>query len=108
MPFNPQDPYDAAALYDMWLNCTHCPTTFDFEPSGQIDLDYYHQIGQRARHANWVVLPARESDGNPLFTVLCPACAKRVGVDTEDAVMPSHDGAIEQICKALKAASEAA
>ena len=30
MSFDPRDPYDAAALYDMWLNCSRCPATVSY------------------------------------------------------------------------------
>ncbi len=73
MSFDPKDPYDAAALYDMWLNCSRCPATFDFEPGGEVNLDYYHRIGQQARLDNWAVLPARNHGNELVFNVLCPA-----------------------------------
>lgn len=71
MSFDPRDPYDAAALYDMWLNCSRCPATFDFEPGGDINLDYYHRIGQQARRDKWAVLPARSKGDELVFNVLC-------------------------------------
>ena len=104
MHFNPCDPYDAAALYDMWLNCQGCPATFDFEPSRPLGLDYYHDIGQRAKAERWVV---REQDdpSDPLgvsYLVLCACCADRFGVVPEAALRRAPAPAIEEICSALR------
>ncbi|EKF74458.1 hypothetical protein A11A3_08555 [Alcanivorax hongdengensis A-11-3] len=105
MAFDPRDPYDAAALYDMWLNCSHCPATFDFEPGGAIDLDYYHRIGQQARHDGWSVLPTRETADELVFTVLCPACTERLGVDGCEGRLEMAAPAIDEICRAMRDAS---
>jgi len=105
MPFDPRDPYDAAALYDMWLNCSRCPTTFDFEPGGDINLDYYHRIGQQARQDKWAVLPARSKGDELVFNVLCPACARRLGVAGCDGRMELAAPVIDEICQAMREAS---
>ncbi|ERP86898.1 MAG: hypothetical protein CL537_05625 [Alcanivoracaceae bacterium] len=105
MAFDPRDPYDAAALYDMWLNCSRCPTSFDYEPGGDIDLDYYHRIGQQARVENWAVLPARSQGDELMFNVLCPVCADRLGVSGCDGRMELAAPVIDQICRAMRLAS---
>ncbi|MEE3319375.1 MAG: hypothetical protein VX258_01690 [Pseudomonadota bacterium] len=108
MAFDSKDPYDAAALYDMWLNCSRCPTTFDFEPGGQINLDYYHRIGQRARQEKWAVLPAPSQGGELVFTVLCPSCADRLGVqggEGGEGRLECAEPIIDQICEAMLKAS---
>lgn len=112
MSFDPTDIYDAAALYDMWLNCHGCTQTFDFEPDTAISLGYYHEIGQRARKDGWLIAeqPSGQVDGE-LYLVLCPHCVAkhRLEVPTEQ-----HQVAPEQvlaICQALQgfvAADEAA
>ncbi len=104
MAFDSRDPYDAAALYDMWLNCSRCPTTFDFEPGGEVNLDYYHKIGQQARREHWAVLPAR-SQGELIFNVLCPECAARLGVSGVADRLDEAEPAIDQICEAMLQAS---
>ncbi|MED5388473.1 MAG: hypothetical protein VX793_06450 [Pseudomonadota bacterium] len=105
MPFDPRDPYDAAALYDMWLNCSRCPTTFDFEPGGEINLDYYHQIGQQARREKWVVLPSRINGDEVVFSILCPHCADRFGVADSEGRMEQAAPVIARICQAMREAS---
>ena len=108
MSFDPKDPYDAAALYDMWVNCSRCHATFDFEPGGEVNLDYYHRIGQQARIENWAVLPARNHGEELVFNVLCPDCARRFGVDGCDGRMELAAPVVDQICPALRDASEQA
>ena len=105
MPFDPQDPYDAAALYDMWLNCSHCPREFDYEPGGDIGLQYYHQIGQQARREGWSVLPTQERVGELIFTVLCPGCSERLGVSDCAGRLELAAPAIDEICRAMEAVS---
>ena len=105
MAFDSRDPYDAAALYDMWLNCSRCPTTFDFEPGGEINLDYYHRIGQRARKEQWAVLPAPNQGDELVFTILCPACATRLGVEGFEGRLDGAEPVIDQICEAMLKAS---
>lgn len=108
MPFDPKDPYDAAALYDMWLNCSRCPVAFDFEPGGEIDLDYYHRIGQQARRDRWAVLSARAQGDELVFCVLCPDCARRYNVSGCDSRMELAAPVIDKICQAMREAAEAA
>ncbi|MDX1803047.1 MAG: hypothetical protein R3292_03125 [Alcanivorax sp.] len=108
MAFDPRDPYDAAALYDMWLNCSHCPRAFDFEPGGDIDLQYYHRIGQQARRDGWSVLPTRECVDELVFTVLCPDCSVRLGVSECEGRLEMAAPAIDAICRAMEAAAEQA
>lgn len=103
MPFNPRDVYDAAALYDMWLNCHACPASFDFEPNLPIGLAYYHEIGQAARRGGWVV--AEEIDAARLeeqtYMVLCPDCASRFGIEARPSLTDRSPVAIEEICQAM-------
>lgn len=103
MPFNPRDVYDAAALYDMWLNCRSCPSSFDFEPNRPIGLAYYHEIGQAAKAAGWVV--AEEIDTARLedqtYLVLCPACAARYGIEARPHLTERSPAAIEEICQSM-------
>ena len=103
MPFNPRDVYDAAALYDMWLNCHACPASFDFEPNQPIGLQYYHEIGQAAKEGGWVV--AEEIDTARLedqtYLVLCPSCAGRFGIEPRPAMSDRSPVAIEEICVAM-------
>lgn len=105
MSFDPGDPYDAAALYDMWLNCSRCPAIFDFEPGGDINLDYYHRIGQQARREKWAVLPTRSKGDELVFSILCPECAQRFGVADCGGRMELAAPVIDQICQAMRAAS---
>lgn len=105
MAFDSRDPYDAAALYDMWLNCSRCPATFDFEPGGNINLEYYHRIGQQARKDKWAVLPAPSQAGELVFTILCPDCAERFGVQGFEGRLDGSEPVIEQICEAMLKAS---
>lgn len=103
MAFDPSDIYDAAALYDMWLNCQGCPATFDFEPDRPIGLDYYHDIGQQAKRDGWVVAEqvdsARPEDQS--YLVLCPHCAARYGLVPADVGATAVSPAIEEICEAM-------
>lgn len=107
MAFDARDPYDAAALYDMWLNCQGCPTTFDFEPDRPIGVDYYHDIGQHAKQSGWLV--REQQDGDDVegisYLVLCPHCAARHGLQAEHDLRPRAPRAIEEICEAMQAAS---
>lgn len=106
MAFDPQDIYDAAALYDMWLNCQGCPTTFDFEPNRPIGLDYYHDIGQQAKVDGWVVVEQVDAahPGEQAYLVLCPCCAAKYGLSPGDGRVATVAPAIEEICAAMKAA----
>lgn len=110
MAFDPRDPYDAAALYDMWLNCQGCPETFDFEPNQPIGLDYYHDIGQQAKQGGWLVREQLdEDDAEGLsYLVLCPCCARRHGMHAEHSLRPEAPEAIREICAALEAAGQVA
>ena len=103
MAFDPQDLYDAAALYDMWLNCQSCPKTFDFEPDRPIGLDYYHDIGQQAKRDGWVVAEQVDAEhpGEQAYLVLCPHCAARYGLSAGDASRAPVSPAIEEICQAM-------
>lgn len=106
MAFDARDPYDAAALYDMWLNCQGCPDTFDFEPARPIGLDYYHDIGQQAKAAGWLVREQQDEDevDGISYLVLCPHCAARHGLQAEHRLAPRAPRAIEEICAALEQA----
>ncbi|MBZ2190491.1 hypothetical protein K8B33_15380 [Alcanivorax sp. JB21] len=109
MAFDPRDPYDAAALYDMWLNCQACPATFDFEPERPLGLDYYHDIGQRAKTEGWVVReqPPEEGDQDVSYLVCCPQCANRLGLSPTHTHHQRHGrapGTIMDICAAVRAA----
>lgn len=112
MPFNARDPYDAAALYDMWLNCQSCPETFDFEPGRPIGLDYYHEIGQRAKAEGWLVVEQEdpEDEEGVSYLVMCPHCTARYGLDgTDKPIVERAPRVIEEICNAVRRAeSEAA
>ena len=103
MPFNPRDVYDAAALYDMWLNCHACPASFDFEPNQPIGLQYYHEIGQAAKQDGWVV--AEEVDAARLeeqtYMVLCPKCSAHFGIEARPSLSDRPPLAIEEICEAM-------
>jgi hypothetical protein len=106
MAFDPRDIYDAAALYDMWLNCQGCPTTFDFEPNRPIGLDYYHDIGQQAKRDGWVVAEQLDAGhpGEQAYLVLCPHCAGKYGLSAGSASATTVSPAIEEICQAMVAA----
>lgn len=108
MAFDPRDIYDAAALYDMWLNCQGCPKTFDFEPNRPIGLDYYHDIGQQAKRDGWVV--AEQVDvqqpGEESYMVLCAHCAARYGLTAGEARTASAPAAIEEVCQAMAEQSQ--
>jgi hypothetical protein len=105
MAFDPRDVYDAAALYDMWLNCHGCTSTFDFEPNRPIGLDYYHDIGQRAKQDGWLVA---EQGGNAddAYMVLCPHCVGRYGLEVRHARNGQIPTAIEEICQAMQLAEK--
>lgn len=109
MAFDPRDPYDAAALYDMWLNCQACPATFDFEPERPLGLDYYHDIGQRAKAEGWVVQEQSPETGDDdvSYLVCCPRCADRFALSPVSG-QGRADGrapvAIMDICAAVRAA----
>ena len=106
MAFDPRDIYDAAALYDMWLNCQGCPKTFDFEPNRPIGLDYYHDIGQQAKRDGWVV--AEQVDERSLneesYRVLCPRCAAQCGLTAGEARTSKAPAAIQEVCEAMEQA----
>lgn len=109
MAFNARDPYDAAALYDMWLNCQNCPETFDFEPTRPIGLDYYHDIGQQAKRDGWVVVEQEDPDDveGVSYLVLCPCCASRYGLTVEHATASADaPRVIREICDALEQVGE--
>lgn len=110
MHFNPCDPYDAAALYDMWLNCQGCPATFDFEPARPLGLDYYHDIGQRAKAERWVVREQADRDDptGVAYLVLCPGCGERYGLTPEAVLRHAPAPVIDEICQALREAEIAA
>ncbi|GEM_PF-412750 len=107
MSFDPRDPYDAAALYDIWLNCHGCPETFDFEPGRPIGLDYYHDIGQKAKAEGWLVVEQEdpEDEEGVSYLVLCANCARRYGLSD---VSPGHTEqppqVINEICQAVRSA----
>ncbi len=105
MAFDPRDVYDAAALYDMWLNCHSCINTFDFEPNRPIGLDYYHDIGQRAKRDGWLV--AEQAAGtDDAYMVLCPHCVSRYGLEIRHERNMSIPPAIEEICRAMQVAEK--
>ena len=103
MPFDPRDPFDAAALYDMWLSCHGCPVTFDYEPERTIDLDYYHEIGQRAKAGGWAVTEIESVDEleGDIYEVLCPACALKRGVASTPDLRHSVPEPVEALCRAI-------
>ena len=104
--FNPADPFDAAALYDMWFNCADCDKIFDFEPHLPINLDYYHELGQAARAQGWFAAQLAGTDvDNPEYEVLCPHCAARKGVSGQAMVQEPVSGAIAALCHSLSAAA---
>lgn len=103
MAFDPRDVYDAAALYDMWLNCHGCVSTFDFEPNRPIGLDYYHDIGQRAKHDGWLVAEQDAVEGvSEAYMVLCPCCVSRYGLEIRHHRNMRTPPAIEEICRAMQ------
>ncbi|MCK5875930.1 MAG: hypothetical protein KAG82_14635 [Alcanivoracaceae bacterium] len=105
MAFDPRDVYDAAALYDMWLNCHGCINTFDFEPNRPIGLDYYHDIGQRAKGEGWLV--AEQEEGvEDAYMVLCPHCVSRYGLEIRHERNIRIPPAIEEICRAMQVAEK--
>ncbi len=108
MSFDARDPYDAAALYDMWLNCQGCPETFDFEPRRPIGLDYYHEIGQRAKKERWVIheQPDEDEPDGISYMVLCPQCARRHGIRPDYRLRSHSPRAIREICEAMDKARE--
>lgn len=109
MAFDARDPYDAAALYDMWLNCHGCPATFDFEPGRPIGLDYYHDIGQRAKAEGWLVVEQEdpEDEEGISYLVLCEDCARKYGLDGATPGLASRPPrVIDEICLALKRAEK--
>ncbi|MBQ0753238.1 MAG: hypothetical protein KBT87_08895 [Gammaproteobacteria bacterium] len=108
MAFDPRDIYDAAALYDMWLNCQSCPKTFDFEPNRPIGLDYYHDIGQQAKHDGWVVAEQVdvERPDEESYMVLCSHCAAQYGLTAGNARTAAAPAAIEEVCQAMAMAEQ--
>jgi len=108
MAFDARDIYDAAALYDMWLNCQGCPKTFDFEPNRPIGLDYYHDIGQQAKRDGWVVAEQvnAECPDEQAYLVLCPHCAARYGLSPGDIPATAVSPAIQEICQAMTLAEK--
>jgi len=104
MSFDPRDPYDAAALYDMWLNCHGCPATFDYEPERSIDLDYYHEIGQRAKASGWVIVEMESVDEleGDIYRVLCPACAAKQGISANPDLRGNVPEPVEALCRAIE------
>jgi sarcosine oxidase delta subunit len=107
MKFDARDPYDAAALYDMWLNCHGCPQTFDFEPSRPIGLDYYHDIGQRAKVDGWLVVEQEDPEDveGVSYLVLCPHCSERYGLNQAAAQGNARaPRVIREICQAVQRA----
>lgn len=108
MAFNPRDVYDAAALYDMWLNCSGCPSTFDFEPNRPIGLEYYHDIGQQAKRDGWVVSEQIDAarPEEQTYLVLCPCCAGRLGLSPDDIPPVAVSPAIDEICHAMAMAEK--
>ncbi len=108
MAFDARDIYDAAALYDIWLNCQSCPTTFDFEPNKPIGLDYYHDIGQQAKRDGWVVAeyPDVDRPHEQAYMVLCPHCSAKYGLSPGDMPTTAVSPAIEEICQAMSLAEK--
>lgn len=104
MAFDPKDVYDAAALYDMWLNCHNCTNTFDFEPNRAIGLDYYHDIGQRAKRDGWLVAEQELAGSDEAYMVLCPHCVKRYDIVIEHTRNERVPESIAAICQALRQA----
>ena len=77
--FDLRDPHDAAALYDMWFNCSNCIETFNYEPGGAINLAYYHQIGQAAKKAGWAVdIMGSGGAAERSYQMYCPQCASKL------------------------------
>ncbi|PKM21748.1 MAG: hypothetical protein CVV10_07785 [Gammaproteobacteria bacterium HGW-Gammaproteobacteria-14] len=106
MAFDPRDVYDAAALYDMWLNCHSCTNTFDFEPNRPIGLDYYHDIGQRAKRDGWLVAEQQNDGADDAYMVLCPDCVSRYGLEVRHEMNIRIPPAIEEICRAMQIAEK--
>lgn len=103
--FNPADPFDAAALYDMWFNCGDCDQIFEFEPHLPINLEYYHQLGQAARQQGWYAAQSGGDDPqNPEYRVLCPCCAGRKGLNGQSATQAEVTAAMAALCQSLAAA----
>jgi hypothetical protein len=70
----PEDPFDAAAWWNVHLGCRRCGTMLEFMPDteNQNDADYWHEYGQRAKTLGWKVTLESESH----WLILCPSCAK--------------------------------
>ena len=103
MAFDPRDIYDAAALYDMWLNCHACPASFDFEPNRPIGLDYYHDIGQKAKQEGWLVaeqIDAAAPD-EQAYLVMCPHCARAHGIEPDHRRRDAVPTAVKQVCQVM-------
>jgi hypothetical protein len=102
--FNPADPFDAAALYDMWFNCSECDAILGYDPQQPIDLDYYHLLGQEARRRGWQVrpvhAPAGALEGESIYQVYCPACAGHLGKEGLDGEHQVPDD-ISALCQSL-------
>ena len=105
MAFDPKDVYDAAALYDMWLNCHTCTNTFDFEPNRAVGLNYYHDIGQRAKRDGWLVAE-QEEGADVAYMVLCPHCVSRYGLEVRHQRNSRVPVAIAEICQAMELAEK--
>lgn len=99
--FNPADPFDAAALYDMWFNCADCDRIFDFEPHQPINLEYYHQLGQAARQQGWYAAPC----GDEEYRVLCPHCAAKQGLSGQAGMAADVSEAMAALCRSLSVAA---
>lgn len=103
--FDPKDPFDAAALFDMWFNCNDCDRLLNCEPDMPIGLDYYHELGQAARQQGWYVAesPASRHE-EPQYQVLCPHCAARQGLKMAPLANRTSQ-AIEALCRSLRDAA---
>lgn len=104
--FDPADPFDAAALYDMWFNCNDCDRVFVYEPSLPINLDYYHQLGQEARHQGWyAVQQASGGSKEPDYLVLCPHCVACRGLTKNKMGTDPVHQEIAELCVSLTSAA---
>jgi len=72
---------------------------------GEIGLDYYHDIGQRAKGEGWLV--AEQEEGvDDAYMVLCPHCVSRYGLEIRHERNIRIPPAIEEICRAMQVAEK--